>query len=288
MTLQLPVTARLFAATFAAAALTLPAYESSNASASQAGYDDADNNIQLTGVIRDFEVDHPDFETYPGTYNKVLDELGSDGKPRLDLDYFAWSKSKGKQSVTSEATFAQWFNDVPGVNLNLPYTIVLQPHDSKENVYWFAREKQMSGDKKYFFPIDDQGFGLSYDKPGHKLRWERGGKHNFHFTFELETEFTYTDPADRDYELEFKFTGDDDVWVFINGQLVIDLGGVHSQQSAMVNVDDIADELGLEHLGTYPLKVFFAERHTSESNFRIETTLKLKEVPPTVVSPLFD
>ncbi|MEM1097498.1 MAG: fibro-slime domain-containing protein [Planctomycetota bacterium] len=286
MTRRLPATAKLFAAAFSTAAMCLPFGLSAHATGSGASEDDG--TIQLTGIIRDFEVDHPDFETFPGTYNKVLTTLGYDAKPRLDLDYLSWSHSSGKQSVTSEATFAQWFNDTPEVNMSMPHTIVLQPHDTKENVFWFAREKQMSGDLKYFFPIDDKGFGKSYAKNGHRLRWASEGKHNFHFTYELETEFTYTDPAERDYALEFKFTGDDDVWVFINNQLVIDLGGVHSQKSASVNVDDIASDLSLEHLGTYTLKVFFAERHTSESNFRIETTMKLKEVPPTVVSPLFD
>ncbi|MEM7576518.1 MAG: fibro-slime domain-containing protein [Planctomycetota bacterium] len=285
MTRRLPATAKFFAAALSTAALGLTA---APAHASSHGADEAEETIQLTGIIRDFEVDHPDFEAFPGTYNKVLDQLGSDGKPRLDLDYLSWSHSKGKQSVTSEATFAEWFNDTPNVNLTMPHTIELQPHSSKENVFWFAREKQMSGDQKYFFPIDDLGYGKSYAKNGHRLRWAREGKHNFHFTFELDTEFTYTNPSTRDYDLEFKFTGDDDVWVFVNGHLVIDLGGVHSQKSASVNIDDIAEDLGLQHLGTYQLKVFFAERHTSESNFRIETTMKLKEVPPTVVSPLFD
>ncbi len=307
---RLPSTARLLAAAFAAVALTLPAaagpansngkghdnhkgngygHDKHGCTANDHGdCDDATDNIQLTGIIRDFEVDHPDFETYPGTYNKVLPTLGPDGKPRLDLEYLSWSHSKGKQSVTSAETFAQWFNDTPGVNMTMPYTIVLQPHDKKDNVYWFAREKQMKGDKAYFFPIDNQGFGLTYDKPGHKLKWEKGGKHNFHFTYELETEFTYTDPAQRDYDLEFTFTGDDDVFVFINNKLAIDLGGVHAQQSASIDLDKKRKDLGLEVGGTYTLKVFFAERHTSESNFRIETTMKLKSVPPTVVSPLFD
>ncbi len=244
--------------------------------------------IALTGVIRDFKVDHPDFETYPNTYNKVATTLDADGKPVLDMKHYNKQKGTDKQSVHSPESFAQWYRDVPDVNIAIPHSIELAEHPTKPGVYWFAREKQMPAPNNYFFPIDEMGWGLTYPMPGHPLKWESGGVHNFHFTYELKTEFTYTDPNERDQALMFEFTGDDDVWVFINGKLAVDLGGVHSQQSASVNLDEKAADLGLEAGGTYSLDLFFAERHTSESNFRIETTLTLVEVEPTTVSPLYD
>ena len=63
------------------------------------------------------------------------------------------------------------------------------------------------------------------------------------------------------------------MWVFINGWLAIDLGGVHTAETASVNLDTQAATLGITPGNSYALDLFFAERHTSASSFRIETTL---------------
>ncbi|MHC4589343.1 MAG: fibro-slime domain-containing protein, partial [Planctomycetota bacterium] len=117
-----------------------------------------------------------------------------------------------------------------------------------------------------FFPLEDQLYG----NPG---GWP---DRNFHFTFELHGEFVY----DADGGQIFKFVGDDDVWVFINDELVIDLGGVHSAVEQYIDLD----RMGLEDGETYDLAFFFAERHRTQSNFRIVTNLPLESVVPPTIS----
>lgn len=69
----------------------------------------------------------------------------------------------------------------------------------------------------------------------------------------------------------FTFSGDDDVWVYINDKLVIDLGGLHIPLSASVNLNTITPALVPGKV--YSLDMFHAERHCCGSNFKISTTI---------------
>ena len=74
---------------------------------------------------------------------------------------------------------------------------------------------------------------------------------------------------------KFTFRGDDDLWVFINRSLVMDLGGLHKQLSKTIELDT----LGLNQGQKASFDLFFAERHTKESDFRVETTIHFDNTP---------
>jgi len=71
--------------------------------------------------------------------------------------------------------------------------------------------------------------------------------------------------------------------VFINGQLVVDLGGVHSAATGAVTIDAVASSLGLVKGTSYPLDIFQAERHKNASTFRIDTTLTFTDCGGSVI-----
>ena len=184
--------------------------------------------------------------------------------------------------LPSTSRFDQWYNDNASTEINRPFLTDLVFNNIGGGLYEFNNGK--------FFPLDNLDKGGTWrNLPGNTLTTfgnTTGGDntaHNFGFTMEFHANFTYLAGKNQ----VFNFTGDDDVWAFINGKLVIDLGGVHGAQSQSVNLDAIAASIGILNNQTYLLDFFFAERHTSQSNCKITTSLVLgtQRVQTPVASP---
>ncbi|MBD3346061.1 MAG: fibro-slime domain-containing protein [Chitinivibrionales bacterium] len=133
---------------------------------------------------------------------------------------------------------------------SLPFTLL------GDGLYQFVQAEDINDQQ--FFWINGRGYGDDH------LRADCGSGRNYGFATEIQGHFEYR-PG-----LTFEFFGDDDVFVFINDSLVLDLGGVKGGDYGSFNVDDIP---GLIEGESYRFSFFHAERKTCGSDVMITTNI---------------
>lgn len=212
--------------------------------ASQAGV------ITLTGTVYDKQIADPDFEEgisglRTGLVSRTLDHNG------LPTYVGSGGNTSASGYIQSADSFANWWTDTSGsrgISLDLTET------DEGSALFEYSNST--------FFPINNA------------LAGNEGLANNHHFTLKLQGRTSFT----RDDLLSF--TADDDLWVYINDTLVMDLGGVHQPVGRSISGADLM-ALGLSENTLYDLDIFFAERHTVESNLHITTGFHVSptEVP---------
>ncbi len=135
--------------------------------------------------------------------------------------------------------------------------------------FWLGQKNTESPEKGLFFLDDFEYLDSAKTVPNpmyDNINSEKYGTHNYGFTMALQAQFEYVKGQ------YFEFLGDDDVWVFIDNKLVVDIGGQHEAKEGKVKLDT----LGLTEGETYSFRIFYAERHKNQSNFKMRTSMDLK------------
>lgn len=189
-----------------------------------------------------------------GLVNKTLNANGRpvwSGKVECDIGEPAhgpqwwfdslWRKPDGSMSRTA----------VPGTPQINAFACVRLPLklDAAGQYYTFSDQA--------FFPLNGTVTPAPYN-PGSNAT-------NYHFAMHAKAAFEYV-PG-----LKFEFSGDDDVWIFIDKKLALDIGGQHGAMSGTIDLD----ALGLVEGKSYQFDMFYSERHQVGSTISIKTTMNL-------------
>jgi fibro-slime domain-containing protein len=228
--------------------------------------DDPECDSVLEVTYRDFTEAHPDFEMpfrgdvvrrgliapTLGTGRKptFLNAIGCPADTATPLGCANWSVTEPTLSTAN--AFAEWYADVPGVNMTITKELQLTESAPGSGEYVF--------DSASFFPLSaSEGSGPS--PTGHYTG------NNYLFTTEIHVRFGYRAGQ------RFTFRGDDDLWIFVNDKLALDLGSLHGPEQGTIDFDAQAAALAITPGQTYAMDIFHAERHTDGSNFRVTTNI---------------
>lgn len=151
--------------------------------------------------------------------------------------------------IASGDSFNTWFTPRAGYNVAKPLSISLVR--GSDGVYAYSTPD--------FHPIDGDLYGNG------------ALAHNRGFTYAVEATFSYCGCTGQFFE----YTGDDEAWLYIDGKLVMDVGGVHVGARQYVDMD----RLGLVDGATVKFQLFYAERSTTSAAFGVKTNILLNATP---------
>ena len=186
----------------------------------------------------------------------VKPTLDADGKPVMDgrcTQAGVTAAVSVRPAADDAANFDQWYRDTAGVNIAVAGRAAARAAGRRlVRLRFRATAASTRSTTRAGSAADAREDVALADADDQR----RARSHNFGFTTEIHYFFQY-----RGGET-LTFSGDDDVWIFVNRRLALDLGGLHRRTERTLSVDQSAAALGLTVGGLYEIALFHAERHS--------------------------
>ena len=206
----------------------------------------------------------------------VNDTLNSDGNitakgtdvvlPQFNSAFYSSNSSIGKQYETVEFPFAarvinnnvKYYQFDSGANGSTYRDVVRMNEDGTLSYYDGsvnpeqvvngipADSKSVGNHTPGFFPFNvpsDSSSATTYDSASNKLNYGFGMKLEIEFTMDSDGN-VYTVNKDSKVPATFEFSGDDDVWVYVDGKLALDMGGSHGIATGTIDFSSLGEGNG--------------------------------------------
>lgn len=159
--------------------------------------------------------------SFPFTKDAVFKSSTNENDPEKYAQYWYYDSSKASLYLKQDQTNGKYYLESPKDNDGKPTT-----DDNSKNIEASGNIKDTHG----FFP-----FNQTVSTVG-------ASQYNYGFGAKLQFDFTLTDDgqvvagndSNTKVPIKFFFSGDDDVWVYIDGKLVLDVGGAHGKASGLL------------------------------------------------------
>ena len=169
--------------------------------------------------------------SFPFTQKPVFTQ--NDGDPESKAQYWYFDSNERSLYLKQDDATSKYYLEATEKNYKDSGGNPIYTDEKSKNVNSSSGESGTYG----FFPFNQNTTAA------------KASKYNYGFGAKLQFDFTLTDdgevqvgdnPKDK-VPIKFFFSGDDDVWVYIDGQLVLDVGGAHSKASGLLEFGKTTD-----------------------------------------------